>query len=190
MNSCAKISKNLVLAACDHASNPAIEPEVILINIDDIDRANCTVAGNVISELELSDTKKGYHWVSARNGIDADSPLSRGSYRNAFQHRLVVRIFEKTQDEKDQVNKLAGARVVAIVKNVDRKNPAVKYEVYGWENGLELTDFQAPTTDTDGIVGTATLQSSDNGLESQLPMSLYAGTEADTDTLVAGLWSE
>lgn len=190
MSSCSKISKNLVLAACDHASNPALEPEAILLNIDDIDKGESTVTGGVISALEMLGSAKGYRWVSARNGIDANATLVRGTYRNAYQHQVVVRVFEKTQDEKDQINKLTGARVVAIVKNVDRKNVATKYEVYGWENGLELTDFQAPTTDTDGIVGTVTLQSSDNTPESMIPMSLYATSEAATDALVAGLWSD
>ena len=65
MYNCANISKNLVLNQCA-AGVAAIEPELILINFDDIDRASSEVSGNVISELVLLDAKKGYKYSSAK----------------------------------------------------------------------------------------------------------------------------
>lgn len=186
MYNCANISKNLVLNQCA-AGVAAIEPELILINFDDIDRASSVVDGNVISELVLLNAKKGYKYSSAKNAMEADSPLVKGTYRNAFDHKVVARVFDKTQDIKDELMKLKEGKVVAIVKNVDKRNEATRYEVYGWENGLEMGDLQAPSTDADGVIYNITLQSGDNAKESQLPMSLYAGTLTATETMVAGL---
>lgn len=186
MYNCANISKNLVLSQCA-AGVAAIEPELILINFDDIDRASSEVNGNVISELVLLDAKKGYKYSSAKNAMEADSPLVKGTYRNAFDHKVVARVFDKTQDIKDELMKLKEGKVVAIVKNVDKRNEATRYEVYGWENGLEMGDLQAPSTDADGVIYNITLQSGDNAKESQLPMSLYAGALTATETMVAGL---
>lgn len=186
MNNCANISKSLVLSQCA-AGVAAVEPELILINFDDVDRAECAVTGNVISELALSATKNGYKYTSAKNAMETDSPLVKGTYRNAFDHKVVARVFDKTQDIKDELNKLKEGKVIAIVKNVDKRNEATCYEVYGWENGLEVADLQAASTDADGVIYNITLQSGDNAKESQLPMSLYAGALAATETMIAGL---
>lgn len=186
MNNCANISKNLVLSQCA-AGVAAVEPELILINFDDVDRGESEVDGNVISELVLASSKKGYKYTSAKNAMETDSPLVKGTYRNAFDHKVVARVFDKTQDIKDELIKLKEGKVIAIVKNVDKRNDETRYEVYGWENGLEMADLQAASTDADGVIYNITLQSGDNAKESQLPMSLFASTLAATETMIAGL---
>lgn len=184
--SCSKISNNLVLAACKN-SLAAIEADIVLINFDDVDRDSSSVTGNVLSTLALKSSTYGYRFTSHKNAFEATVALNKGTYLNSFVHGAVARVFTKTQDAKDQLNKLANGKVIAIVKNSDNQNDETKYEVYGWDNGLVMSDLQAASTDADGVLYTFNLSSDDNARESQLPLSYFSTTLAATETALESL---
>ena len=186
MKTCAKIASSLVLAACVSAA-VGLESSIYIVNFDDIDRASSTVTGNVISSLVLNTGANGYKYESAKNAIEANSPLNKGTYHNRFDHNIVFRVFSKTQSIKDELGKLAQARVVVIVENLNSGSDETHFEVYGWDAGLEMTDFQAATTDGDGVVATVTLNSGDNAKESDLPKSFYSTSLATTRAALEAL---
>lgn len=181
---CAKISKTLVLAQCAN-SIAAIEPEIILINKADIE--SVTESGGVITAITLADGKYGYKYSSAKNAFEATVAFNKGTYLNSFVHGIVCRVFNKTQNAKGELNKLANGKVVAIVLNADSQNDETKYEVYGLENGLVMTDLQAASTDGDGVLYTFNLGSDDNARESELPKSFYSTSLAATKTAIEAL---
>ena len=184
---CAKLSKSLVLATCD-GSTAGIEPKIILINYDDWKHAEVKeIKGNVLSALVLKTGAYAYRYESEKNSLEKDCTLAKGTYRTQFDHKVVGRAFVRSQEVKDELNKLAKTKVVAIVENLDAKNPETKYELYGADNGLEMTEFNAPSTDTDGVLYSFTLASGDNAKESSLPLSVFAESEEATDSLVEGL---
>lgn len=185
---CAKIAKNLTLAACQN-SGVGLCNELVLINYDDVDRASCTVTGNVISALTLKSSKTGYLYTSERNAFEGDSPLNKGTYKTGFTHQITGRIFLKSQDAKNEMNALANARVIAVVKNQDNISGETRFEVYGWDSGLVLTDFSAPTTDGDGVIYNFTLSTDDNQRENELPKSFYSTSEAATQTAYEALYT-
>ena len=189
MGKCGQISNNLELAACENSA-PGLDNELVLINFDDVDRSGSTVNGNVISALVLKDGKNGYHYTTERNGFDGDSPLNKGTYKTGFNHQIVARVFLRSQKNKDEINALAASRVIAVVKNNDTVNAETKYEVYGWDTGLVLNDFSAPTTDGDGIIYTLTLGTDENQRENQLPKSFYKESLAATETAFKALYTE
>lgn len=188
MPNCAQLSKNLILADCQN-STPGLESELVLINFDDVDRSESVVTGNVISDLILKETKKGFLYTSEKNAFEGDSPLNKGTYRTGFNHSLILRAFLKSQLTKDEINALAKTRVIAVAKNKDTAISETKYEVYGWENGLELNDLSAPTTDGDGVIYTITLGTGENQRESELPKSFYKESAAATETAYKSLYS-
>ncbi|MEG2772237.1 MAG: hypothetical protein RR960_07835, partial [Alistipes sp.] len=102
--------------------------------------------------LVLKAGKKAFKSSSLKNAFEADSPLAKGTYRNLFDHKVMCRIFDKTQAIKGVVNDLANAKVVLIVRNIDPKNPETRREIYGFDSGLEMAELTAPSTDGDGIV--------------------------------------
>lgn len=181
---CSRISKNLVLAACANAV-AGIEPEIILINKADI--ASVEVADGVVSEITLNSGLYASKYQSAKNAFEATVALNKGTYMNSFNHGVVCRVFSREQDTKNELNKLANAKVVAIVKNLDANNDETKYEVYGLESGLVMTDLQFASTDGDGIVYTFNLGSDDNARESELPASFFDTSLAATETALAAL---
>ena len=187
MIDCGKISKNLILASCK-ASSPAIEPEVILINFDDWKAAEKTITEGVLSALTLGEAANGYKYESHKNSLETDCTLSKGTYVNTFDHKVTFRVFSKTQTIKDEINKLANGRVVAITKNANvPEEDGVKYEVFGADNGLEMSESSAPSSGTDGVIYSFSLASGDNAKESALPLTIDAGDVEATDALVESL---
>ena len=101
---------------------------------------------------------------------------------------MVVRIFKKSEAAKKFVNGLTNARVIAIVENNDTgDNGDTKYEVYGWDSGLELTEITVTTEMTDGVAYQVTLANGTIAQEGSLPMSLFNTDEQTTDLMVEGL---
>lgn len=183
---CANISKNIVAASCRN-SVAAIEPDIVLINFDDYAAATKTVSGNVISALTLPSGKYGYRWTGHKNSFEASFALNKGTYVNSLTHGIVVRLFDRSQDAKDEINKLLNGRVVAIVKAKDGANPETRYEVYGHENGLTVSDLQYASTDGDGVISSFNLSSDDDARESQLPLSFFSTSEATTKAAIDSL---
>ena len=177
---CGNISKNIVAANCK-ISNAAIDADIILFNLDDIDKAQCKIDGNVCSEFMMKTGKFGYQWSGHKNSFESTVALYKGTYANGFDHALVLRVFAKTQDTKDELNKLAQGKVVAMVRNLDSQNDETKYEIYGYDNGLVMTDLQSASTDGDGVLYSFNLGEADNEHESQLPLSYFAETLAATE---------
>lgn len=186
MTTCGTISKNLTLAECGN-SVAGIEASFILMNFDDIDRSESPVTDKVLPAITMKTGKYGYRYESKNSSFESSVALNKGTYSKTFTHQAVIRVFTKTQEVKDQLDALAQARVAIIAKNKDNRNPETKYEVYGWENGLTVSDFQSTSTDADGVIYTITLASDDDARESALPASFYAGSEAQTETAIEAL---
>ncbi len=181
---CGKISASLALAHCG-ASAIGIFPEVILMNHADIETV--TEANGIVSSIVLKNGAYAYKYETFKNAVEASSPISRNTYLTRFQHQLVFRAFTKTQEIKDQLNALANANVVAIVKNVANDSNETKYEIYGLDNGLVMTDLQNASNDADGIVYAVTLSSDDNALEGSLPASFYTSDLETTEEAINAL---
>lgn len=186
MTNCGKISKSLVLAGCK-SSTPAIEPEMILLNFEDYQKATKEEADGVISALTLAAGANGVRYSGAKNSFERSCTLSKGTYVNTFDHKVLCRVFKKTQTVKDEMNKLKESKVVAIVKNVDKGEESVAWELLGADNGLEMSEFTEDATASDGIIYQFSLASGDNFKESELPKTIDAGTADTTEALIESL---
>ena len=86
------------------------------------------------------------------------------------------------------LNGLTNERVISIVEYNDTgDNGDTKYEVYGWDSGLELTEITVTTEMTDGVAYQVTLANGTIAQEGSLPMSLFNTDEKTTDLMVDGL---
>jgi len=161
---------------------------VILLSYSDVDKSKSVVTDNVISSLILKTGATGYEVDSLPNATVGSDTINAGTYLKTHQHNVVVRIFKKSEAAKKFVNGLTNARVIAIVENNDTGDKGdTKYEVYGWDSGLELTEITVTTEMTDGVAYQVTLANGTIAQEGSLPMSLFDTDEATTDLLVNGL---
>lgn len=185
---CSKIKTGFTNQVCGKPAIAGTTARVILLSYSDVDKSKSVVTDNVISSLILKAGATGYEVDSLPNATVGSDTINAGTYLKTHQHNVVVRIFKKSEAAKKFVNGLTNARVVAIVENNDTgDNGDTKYEVYGWDSGLELTEITVTTEMTDGVAYQVTLANGTIAQEGSLPMSLFAKDEATTDLMVEGL---
>lgn len=185
---CSKIKTGFINQVCGKPAIAGTTARVILLSYSDVDKSKSVVTDNVISSLILKAGATGYEVDSLPNATVGSDTINAGTYLKTHQHNVVVRIFKKSEAAKKFVNGLTNARVVAIVENNDTgDNGDTKYEVYGWDSGLELTEITVTTEMTDGVAYQVTLANGTIAQEGSLPMSLFNMDEATTDLMVDGL---
>lgn len=185
---CSKIKTGFTNQVCGKPAIAGTTARVILISYSDVDKSKSVVTDNVISSLILKTGAVGYEVDSLPNATVGSDTINAGTYLKTHQHNVVVRIFKKSEAAKKFVNGLTNARVIAIVENNDTgDNGDTKYEVYGWDSGLELTEITVTTEMTDGVAYQVTLANGTIAQEGSLPMSLFNTDEKTTDLMVEGL---
>lgn len=185
---CSKIKTGFTNQVCGKPAIAGTTARVILISYSDVDKSKSVVIDNVISSLILKAGATGYEVDSLPNATVGSDTINAGTYLKTHQHNVVVRIFKKSEAAKKFVNGLTNARVIAIVENNDTgDNGDTKYEVYGWDSGLELTEITVTTEMTDGVAYQVTLANGTIAQEGSLPMSLFNTDEKTTDLMVEGL---
>lgn len=185
---CSKIKTGFTNQVCGKPAIAGTTARVILLSYSDIDKSKSVVTDNVISSLILKAGATGYEVDSLPNATVGSDTINAGTYLKTHQHNVVVRIFKKSEAAKKFVNGLTNARVIAIVENNDTgDNGDTKYEVYGWDSGLELTEITVTTEMTDGVAYQVTLANGTIAQEGSLPMSLFDTDEKTTDLMVEGL---
>lgn len=185
---CSKIKTGFTNQVCGKPAIAGTTARVILLSYSDVDKSKSDVTDNVISSLILKAGATGYEVDSLPNATVGSDTINAGTYLKTHQHNVVVRIFKKSEAAKKFVNGLTNARVIAIVENNDTgDNGDTKYEVYGWDSGLELTEITVTTEMTDGVAYQVTLANGTIAQEGSLPMSLFNTDEATTDLMVDGL---
>ena len=185
---CSKIKTGFINQVCGKPAIAGTTARVILISYSDVDKSKSIVTDSVISSLILKAGATGYEVDSLPNATVGSDTINAGTYLKTHQHNVVVRIFKKSEAAKKFVNGLTNARVIAIVENNDAgDNGDTKYEVYGWDSGLELTEITVTTEMTDGVAYQVTLANGTIAQEGSLPMSLFNTDEKTTDLMVDGL---
>lgn len=185
---CSKIKTGFINQVCGKPAIAGTAARVILLSYSDVDKSKSAVTDNVITSLILKAGATGYEVDSLPNATVGSDTINAGTYLKTHQHNVVVRIFKKSEAAKKFVNGLANARVIAIVENNDTgDNGDTKYEVYGWDSGLELTEITVTTEMTDGVAYQVTLANGTIAQEGSLPMSLFNTDEKTTDLMVDGL---
>lgn len=185
---CSKIKTGFTNQVCGKPAIAGTTARVILLSYSDVDKSKSVVTDNVISSLILKAGATGYEVDSLPNATVGSDTINAGTYLKTHQHNVVVRIFKKSEAAKKFVNGLTNARVIAVVENNDTgDNGDTKYEVYGWDSGLELTEITVTTEMTDGVAYQVTLANGTIAQEGSLPMSLFNTDEKTTDLMVDGL---
>lgn len=185
---CSKIKTGFINQVCGKPAIAGTTARVILLSYSDVDKSKSVVTDNVISSLILKAGATGYEVDSLPNATVGSDTINAGTYLKTHQHNVVVRIFKKSEAAKKFVNGLTNARVIAVVENNDTgENGDTKYEVYGWDSGLELTEITVTTEMTDGVAYQVTLANGTIAQEGSLPMSLFNTDEKTTDLMVDGL---
>lgn len=192
MLDCAKLNKNNTLGSCRQGSG-RLANSVIAINWSDWVAAEAasdiTEASSVISAIALETGAYGYRLTSKEKGIVGSYSMNKGTYGNSMVHQLVINAFDRTQDNKNTMNKLLHGRYVFIVEHVDLNSHDTVYEVYGRQCGMTCSALDGDSSNADGVIAAITMASDDDARESEVPTSIYTTSLAATRTMVEALVS-
>lgn len=179
-NTCGNIVSGLVAAICGQAPASGTGKRVYIGNHEDIDKVNSVFTDKQLSSLVMKAGTVAYLFESMPKATTGEATFSRGSYFNLYDHAVTLRVFTKNQTSKDFMNILGDSRCFVIVENVEVGTAGeVKFEVYGWDSGLTLSELPFSTTFADSTVYAAKLSSDDDSKEGQLPISFF-NTDLDT----------
>lgn len=193
---CSDITANLIAAVCDKQAISGTGARVILINYDDIDRVLSEETANVLSAIVLKAGKKGYSFTTLEDAVVADFAMNKGTYFNSFNHNLPLKLFSKSELAKKFLNSALGSRIVAIVENKEIGKQGigavvatgeVKYEVYGWDSGLEALECTGTTEIADGVVYDLKFGTGEKSKETSIPKSFFDTDLATTETALTAL---
>lgn len=184
---CANLSKGLIADACKRAVS-GLNGRILLMNYADIDRTATTELNGVVEALQLKAGKYAQAFEFKDTTLVAEHNLVKEAYLPTWEHVINAKILAKTQEAKNALEVLAKAKVVAIVENKEQGAAGeVKYEMYGYDAGMELTESNNTTAFADGVVYSVKLASPANEKESTLPKTIYKTSATATDTLIEGL---
>ena len=184
---CADLSKGLIADACKRAIS-GLNSRILLMNYADIDRTATTELNGVVETLQLKAGKYAHAFEFKDTTLVAEHNLVKEAYLPTWEHIINAKILAKTQDAKNAIEVLSRAKVVAIVENKEQGAAGeVKYEMYGYDAGMELTESNNTTAFADGVVYSVKLASPANEKESSLPKTIYKTSATATDTLIEGL---
>lgn len=190
---CTKLSANIAAAVCDKQALAGTGRRVILLNFDDVDKSASTIAANVIEALAMKAAAKGISFTSLEDATVADFNLKVGTWFNSWQHNLNLNLFTKDEAAKTFLRTGAGSKVIAIVENkeyiktVGATFGTGKYEVYGWDSGLEIMEATGTTAIADGVVYAVKFGTKDSAIETTLPMTLFKTDLTATDAIITSL---
>lgn len=178
-------------ADCDNLPAGGTRAKAIVFNYDDIvSYSEDPEVGGVITDITLKPGKYGYEFTGLGNSFKKAENFNRSASTGlgTFKHSLSIIIYERTQEQKDNINDLKNGRFVVVMFN--RGDDADSIELYGKQVGVELqpgTVRDAYANDGLFVLSFATPEG-DFENEKELPQSVwitdYSTTEAMLDALL------
>ena len=188
---CTPIAAN-ILFDCAKNLVAGVKDTIILLPFDDVDKTLSTLDvtnKSLLTNLVMKSTKIGYKVEGVNFSNDFDVSLAKGKYWNEVEQNIVFRIFNISADTKDWIEKLWKMRVmVVVINNVATGNGAAKYELLGWDLGLEVAELTRNQSDaeTKGAY-VIKLACDETNKETKLPLTVFKTNEATTDSMIAAL---
>lgn len=162
-------------------------PRMIVFNFDEVTGYTEDAVGRVLS-LTLSPGATGHPFTGFRNDAKKSSEVvNPGVGPNQFKHNCGWVIYERTQEQKNNIEALGKGRFIVIVEGKGKDDDAV--EVLGIDCGVEIVPGVIQDAFANGgfyVVNFAT-PTDQQEFEGKLPRSLgtsYANAQSIIDSLI------
>lgn len=185
---CSKITTGFAMSECDNYAVAGTASRAVIWSFTDVDKGKSVVADNVVKELILKQGSTAYAVESLPNTFTGEASVNVGTYVNTHQHSATIRILRKNEKAKKFVNGLTNGLVMLMIENNNTSEDGeTKYEIYGWDSGLKLSELTATTDMADDVAYLATLTSPEVSQEHSLPKSFFLDDLATTELAVEAL---
>lgn len=174
-------------ADCANLPAAGTRARAIVFNYDDIE--SYTEAGGVIQAINLKAGKDGYEFTGLGNSFKASTDFARSANTGVgrYKHKHSLVIYERTQEQKDNIVNLGNGRfVVAIFYNGTDQNSIV---LMGKNCGVELqagTIHDAFANDGFFVLNFSTPEGEIEN-ETELPQTIFAGSYSATVSMLEAL---
>ena len=181
---------------CDNPITAGVNQRLILIDKTVYDRALVTedpTTAGLIDSITLTQVgDAGYSFQGVRKSLNPSSEFIPSSVVSGFGHIVDFICFDISQEQKNNIQKMAAGKLVAIIENANTVgNSNSVFEIYGKGVGLELqagTLRENGSNETGGGYTLSLKTSPDFGQEPKLPASYlvtdYAGTILEIETIL------
>lgn len=157
---------------CQTPLQGGAKSRVILMNLDDI--AGFTVDSNdVITAVTLQSLAAAYIFEGFRNStVKSEELVAPATGQPVYRHKIEFTVFDISQLQKNNIQRMALGRLVAIVENTQKG--ANSFEVFGLNSGLTLLAGALRASNANNGAFRLTLQSPEGEEEVKLPQSFFA----------------
>lgn len=186
--SCGTITKP-GLFNCTNLLKSGTKPRLLLANWDDVVSITESASSpNLITAITMATAKVFYVFEGNKQDVKPTQEIiDSGSGQNVFSHKVSFVVYDITQGQKNNLERMARGRFVAILENKGKTTEA--FEVYGLSSGLELVPGLARDPLANGGGYIINLSTADGEFEPKLPQTFlstdYATTLAAVDELAA-----
>lgn len=150
-----------------------LSTRMILVNYDDIFAIYESTVG--IVSIGLKEGKIAYEFYGFRNDVKKMDEVSGPDNFNRFRHNTSFVIYDITQTQKQNIERLSRGRVVAIVENKGKQADA--FELLGRQCGLSMPKGQIRSSENG--VFQINLSTPDNGVEFEPRLPQTVGESYD-----------
>jgi len=138
------------------------EARLILINYDDVLKIYWS-DDKVITSIVLKVVKVAYEFFGFNQDVKKSEGVVKTNLKNRFTHSVDFVVYEVTQQQKNNLRKMAKGRFMAIVELSGKTDYSL--ELLGREVGLKMSSGQIKSAHESSGVYTISLATPDNGIE-------------------------
>jgi hypothetical protein len=187
-----KLTANLSYS-CDASHKPIgglDGSKAVLINRSDLDYTALTQSGATITNITLKSGATGFNVEYIKQLASTTSKIQVNENGiDKFQHSFACRIFGSEASDAERMKELSSGEFIVVVetkyKGTDNKSA---YKVYGWDNGLRISESNYSSLENDGSMLFAL--SSVKNFEESYPYNIYLETDySTTKAKVDGLFA-
>lgn len=180
--SCFKIDRGSA-ADCTALPTGGTNARVVVINFDDITGWTESTLDGRITGFTMTSGTSGYEFTGFRNDMKkSDEVVNPGIGINQFKHMCGWVIYERTQAQKNNIERLARGKFVVFIENKGKDADA--WEVLGRDVGVEIVAGPIRNAHENGGFFVLSFATAEGEFESKLPQTLGT-TYANALTLVA-----
>lgn len=180
-----------IIRNCDAHNSAGLETNVVLINIDDINRAALTLDVTndlVVTDLATKSGTTGYLLEGVNQVFGASFELVPQEFsENRYKHTFSGVILTPSAANKKLLGELAGGgRYVAVVEKLFKGvNSVDAFEVLGLDVGLKVTTVTYSSKENQGVIQFE-LSSAEGMEEPKMPRNVLETDYATTKTSFDG----
>jgi hypothetical protein len=170
---------------------PGVKQRLLLFNLDDLSVVTYSLAPTtLIEDITLKSTKAAFAFEGVKRSLNPQYAFIPQTVSVGYDHQVDFLIFDISQEQKDNIEKMGLSKLVAVVENNNSVgNGNSIFEVYGLGVGMELiTAVRIPgDLETTGAFSLSLKTSDNEGKEPKMPQSWFDTDYTTTKALVDAL---